>query len=77
MASKKNVLGHPCVHHGHWVRVILLILNLYYINELQITFCFLYIFFKFCFIKVPIFFNLGSPCVPQKTQGGTNTIITK
>jgi hypothetical protein len=44
MASKKNVLGHPCVHHGHWVRVILLILNLYYINELQITFCFLYIF---------------------------------
>ena len=76
MASKKNLLGLPCVHHGHWVRVILLILNLYYINELQKTLCF-YGFFKILLHKGIYCYTLGNPCVPQKTQGGTNTIITK
>ena len=73
---RKMFLGHPCVPHGHRGRLILLILNLYYINELQKTLCF-YVFFKILLHKGTYCYTLGSPCVPQKTQGGTNTIITK
>jgi len=34
-------------------------------------------FFKILLHKGTYCYTLGSPCVPQKTQGGTNTIIIK
>ena len=38
---------------------------------------FVFMFFKILLHKGTYCYTLGSPCVPQKTQGGTNTIITK